>query len=676
MKDHKSQGEHLYSFFYTLFKRKYFILAVFLTTFGGILFGTFLVTRLWKATAKIRVQNSPKQQLTMFEGMTTPGTTITGINPANDVIPLLTSRELAERIVLEFRRDEIWKRRMEAPEGLRDEIFFFMDNYINPMAYLSKLGISPKSPVNYLAKAVGELQNDLEQIELEADTTIVNVSIWGESPQTATDMTNMLVQLLMEKNIEFSRAPIVEMIKLTRNQLGEVERNLRDVQQRLKAFKQETGFVLFSEEANILLQRLDMYESKLMELEGQLLSMKLEKRSDHPDMKSLEVVIEEYRNVMIPEVKEELQSLSMEDIVYQNLQEELQIREGLYTMLEEKVLALELMRDSPIGDLEIKIVDHARVYSNVRPDWPKAMINSVLGFIASIFTGIFLAFFVEYWDSSYRSVMKLEEDIKVTVLGAIPRFSWLDKRRLFNQFGAKSDVPKEDQYSEGDNDQRESRSLMQYSLLADQLLLDEKAKHGRRYLVTSPGQGEGKTYVVALLSRILASHGKRVLVIEANFRTPSFGAFLGRFSRFRKSTAGRRTIGLFDFCVGAVELSDVVTDVRGIDVIFAGSPPSPLTDYSGVLSTLKTRDELHQLMREYDFVFIDSPNIKEYRDPNLLSALSDGVVLVAEANKTPRRAILMALQRLKDLDSNLEGIILNKRVNYIPNAIQNLINTI
>jgi Mrp family chromosome partitioning ATPase len=56
--------------------------------------------------------------------------------------------------------------------------------------------------------------------------------------------------------------------------------------------------------------------------------------------------------------------------------------------------------------------------------------------------------------------------------------------------------------------------------------------------------------------------------------------------------------------------------------------------------------------------------------------MTDAVVLVVEANKTPRRTIVMALQRLKDGGATVAGMILNKRVNYIPDAIQNLIGSV
>ena len=60
----------------------------------------------------------------------------------------------------------------------------------------------------------------------------------------------------------------------------------------------------------------------------------------------------------------------------------------------------------------------------------------------------------------------------------------------------------------------------------------------------------------------------------------------------------------------------------------------------------------------------------------ILTESVDGTILVVEANRTPKRAIQMAIKKLRDTGSEITGIVLNKQVNYVPAFVQNLIDTL
>ncbi len=199
----------------------------------------------------------------------------------------------------------------------------------------------------------------------------------------------------------------------------------------------------------------------------------------------------------------------------------------------------------------------------------------------------------------------------------------------------------------------------------------------RSLLVTSPGEQEGKSWVSALLAATLARRGKKVLLIEANLSSPSLARILRVASNgTRRPRRAHAPAGLLEYCDGRVELKDAVRAASGVDVLFAGHPSAVTGDSIEVLAALKESTELAELRASYDFVILDSPSIKGHTDPLMLASMVDGVVLVVEANKTPRRRITMSLQRLADAGASVAGMILNKRVNYIPDAIQNLIDSV
>jgi tyrosine-protein kinase Etk/Wzc len=643
-------------------------LAIFLITFAGIIFGTYLVTPLWKATAKVRVQYNPKQQLTMFEGITTPGTVVSGINPANDVIQILTSRELAEKVVKKFERDKLWEKRTNAPESTREIIKWYIKDFLigKPVRFLQGLGILSEEPDNYLAMAVGEFQKDLEDIALEENTTVVNVSVWGESPQIATAMTNTLVQLLLEKNLEASRAPIDEIIKSTQEQLARAKRDLKVAQENLRRFKEESGLILYDEEAAILLQRLDKYEAELNSIKSQVRSLRVEKSAEHPEVKSLLARINEYRNIIIPQIQQDLMNLPLKEVELARLNQELEVREDLYSTLKQKLLELEVLKNSSLGDLELKVIDPARVYSYVHPDWPRWVINIPLGFVGSIFVSLIFVFFVEYWNSSFKSVKELEEDINMPVLSAVPKLGYFKRKKLAYSFMSSKSKNYGSNMPVKQIERKRIGPLDQYDLLADAILLKKKTHNGKRFLITSPGQGEGKSTITTMLGQILTMRGKKVLIIEANLRTPSLERML--------KVKGNK--GLLEYYIGDSELQDLIVNINGIDVIFAGNLSAHYVDPFEILTSHKMETLLQDLKTRYDFILIDSPCIKRFKDSLGLTALSDGVILIVEANQTPRRAILMAIEKINTVGGQIKGIILNKQVNYVPQVIQNLISSL
>ncbi len=651
-------GEYLYNFLYALFKRKYMTFAIFFVTFVGIVFGTYLTTTLWKATTKLRVQNNPKQQLALFEGITTPGIPVSGVNPANDIVQLLTSRELAEEVALKLGRDKLWDQRTNAPEKTKEIIRWHIYDFLiaKPIAFLQWLGILTDDPDNYLAMAVEELQEDLEEIELEEDTTIVNVTVWGESPEIATEISNLLANLAIEKNLQTSSKSVEKMLKSTKNQLDKAEQKLRNAQTKLRMFKQKSGLVLYDEEASIFLHRLDQYEAELKTMKSQLVALEIENMPDHPEVRGLKAKIDDYKKAVIPNLKRHLMELPVKEVEYEKLSWDLKVQEDTYTKLKQKILELEALKNSATADTDLTILDAGKVYSYVKPDWPHWVINIPLGFIGSFFVSIGFVLFAEYWNSSFKSVKELEEYTSLNALGAVPMLGYFERNKFFSSLrsGAESDARLPAKLGS-----KPRKPVTVQDSIADAVLLNSGKPQGNMFLMTSPGLHEGKSMVTAMLAQVLRSKGKKVLVIEADMRTPSL----------EKMFASRAEKGLADYYAGELNPEDVINAKNGVDLIFAGNPGAGVDPFE-MLGSKKIEDLLKHAKSKYDFILIDSQCVKRYKEPLVLSSLTDGVILVVEANQTQKRAIRMASEKIKASGGQIKGVILNKQVNYVPDILQ------
>jgi Mrp family chromosome partitioning ATPase len=76
-----------------------------------------------------------------------------------------------------------------------------------------------------------------------------------------------------------------------------------------------------------------------------------------------------------------------------------------------------------------------------------------------------------------------------------------------------------------------------------------------------------------------------------------------------------------------------------------------------------------ELREEFDIVLVDAPPLAHYADAIALGRLSDGVVLVIEAESTRRDSALAAVETLRSSEVKILGAVLNKRVYPIPEKL-------
>ena len=185
----------------------------------------------------------------------------------------------------------------------------------------------------------------------------------------------------------------------------------------------------------------------------------------------------------------------------------------------------------------------------------------------------------------------------------------------------------------------------------------------RTILVTSPRHREGATTVALGLATTLAKdRDARVLLIEANLRSPALG----------RTLATESNGGLVDYLQGRQPVESVVTriDSANFSVVSAGR----ITN--GVAQNVDFEllgEMLARLRPEYDFVVIDSPPVNSYADTSVLASKVDGVILVIEADRTPVAEAEAAKRQLERVGSRILGVVLNRKRSYIPAFIESLL---
>jgi capsular exopolysaccharide synthesis family protein len=202
----------------------------------------------------------------------------------------------------------------------------------------------------------------------------------------------------------------------------------------------------------------------------------------------------------------------------------------------------------------------------------------------------------------------------------------------------------------------------QYQKLRRRLAPTPKQPNVKVVLVAATTHGEGATTTSAILAATLARSGhSKILLIDANLRTPALeGVF---------NDNNQHTEGLSDVVATDVPVESVIyqTNFPNLFLLPVGkSHPSPSYLFDGDPITKLLND----LRERFDFIILDGAPLDGYSESFFLASKVDGVVLVAESEKTKKQTIRKIKKELEWEPINLLGIVLNKKKNYIPSALE------
>jgi succinoglycan biosynthesis transport protein ExoP len=258
----------------------------------------------------------------------------------------------------------------------------------------------------------------------------------------------------------------------------------------------------------------------------------------------------------------------------------------------------------------------------VRPNKP---LNITLGLIFGLIVGIGLAFFIEYLDTSVKTIDDVERAFQAPVLGVIPQ-----------NVGILVDEGPESRYAEA------------YRVLRTNILFSRKDENLTTVVVVSAGAGEGKSTTTLNLATVFAQAGQRVLVVDSDLRRPTL----------HKLLHVANDIGLTNYLLKQNTLEEVIqtTSVPTFNFMASGKLPS---SSMSILNSAAMREMVSELKHRYDFVFFDSPPILGVSDASVLASEMDMVIQVIQYRRYPQPMNLRAKQVIEKIGGTFLGIVLN-----------------
>ena len=316
-------------------------------------------------------------------------------------------------------------------------------------------------------------------------------------------------------------------------------------------------------------------------------------------------------------------------VTLERLDGEIKSLNGSVRRIESRLLDLRLLS----GDIQPPVNIQVEATPPIKPYLPQWTIMISMGFVIGVAIGVSLAFLLEFIDTSIKSPSDISRRIDLPLLGMVPHAE---------------DI--EDEIE----DLRLAFMTHPNSLIGEAfrqvrtcLLFSGPAEERRTLLIASPMPEDGRTTVATNLAASIAHGGRKVIILDANFRQPMIRRLFPQCGE----------AGLSSALVGQANWRDLVREVdQNLFVMPAGPlPPNP----ADLLGSEAMRKMLGEMSEEYEQVLIDGAPCLVVTDSSVLSTLTDGVLLVVRAGSNTHGVVQRARDMLTRVGAHVLGVVLN-----------------
>ena len=256
---------------------------------------------------------------------------------------------------------------------------------------------------------------------------------------------------------------------------------------------------------------------------------------------------------------------------------------------------------------------------------PRVGLNLALGALVGLVLGLGLAFFIEYLDTSVKTMDDVESLLGVPVLAIIPQHI-----RLLHK-------------ETGDTPDAEA-----YRILRTNIEFNRKNPDANTLSLVSGGPGEGKSTTLANLAFTSAQGGYSTLIVDADLRRPV------QHTLFDISNS----IGLTNYLTTDMALGDAIfpTTVEKLSIMPSGIFQA---DAVGILNSQRMSDMVAELKTRYDLILFDSPPMLGVSDGSVLASEVDQSIIVVQHRRFPRAMLARVKQAVTSVGGTVLGVVLN-----------------
>ena len=325
--------------------------------------------------------------------------------------------------------------------------------------------------------------------------------------------------------------------------------------------------------------------------------------------------------VMKNDTREEAIKRGLDAQDYVDAKRDFESDQELLQKMKLKQIGETITKKMPNDSIEI----HEDPQISQSPVSPNVTLNLVLGAVVGLIFGVGIAFFLEYLDTSVKSLEDVERYLQVPVLAVIPK----DVGILHKQSGMSPDAEA-------------------YRILRTNIEFNRKNPEDNAITVVSGGAGEGKSTTLVNLAYICAQGGYTTLMIDADLRRPRLHTFFDI----------NNSVGLTNYLTTELMLEDVILQTPVDNLYFMPSGILP-ADAAGILNSRRMSELIQDVKQRFDLVLVDSPPILGVSDASVLASEVDLTMIVVQHRKLPRNMLLRVKQAVENVGGNVIGVVLN-----------------
>ncbi|ANN78854.1 polysaccharide biosynthesis tyrosine autokinase [Bordetella flabilis] len=486
-------------------------------------------------------------------------------------------------------------------------------------------------------EAIESLQARMGIFERGRQSGVIGVTLQGQDPVLTAAVLNEIGQEYVRQNTNRKTAQAEKSLAFLDQQLPVLKKQLEESEARYNALRNSRGTIDLGEEAKLVLGQSVEAQNRIFQLKARRQELVTRFAGSHPSIEAIDRQIASITGDL-NRLNTKIRGLPdlEQDVV--RLTRDVKVNTDLYTGLLNNAQQLRMIRAGKVGN--VRVVDTA--VAAEKPLSPKAPMVIGVAALAGLVLSVIVAFLRNALFGGLTDPDEIERYTGLPVLATVP-FSELQNRLWRRARRKNARIPALLAQSNGSTPPIESlrsfRTVLQVAM---------RDSSNNIVVFTGPIAGVGKSFLSANFAFIQAAVGKRVLLIDADFRR-------GTLNRYFATSAEN---GLFEVLAGTVPLEAVTKRniMNGVDFISTGKVTF---DPSELLASEAFGECLHAMAADYDIVIVDTAPVLSSSDAAVVGAHAAAVMMVVRSGMNTVGEIRETAKRLQQAGAPVAGVVFN-----------------
>lgn len=542
------------------------------------------------------------------------------------------------------------------------------------------------------AGLANQYRGKLSIAPIEEEATLVTLSVSGSSPVQEADYLNKLMEVYLQQGLEVKNETAENTIRFIDGQIGSISDSLSKVESNLENFRLSNRLIDLSREGVNIQNRLENYgnEHSALMLQkqyyiylreyvssknetGDILSpgamgvengslerlvadlaglqkqkniMKVNISEDLPAVKIIDNGINDVKALIAENINSSMQSIDnaikdserrislVENELNKlpgterrliNIQRKFDLNNTVYNYLLEKKAEAGIAKASTVSDN--RIIDRAESFNSALIG-PKSRQNYIKGLMLGLLIPAILILLIDYLNNKIIDKKDIEKRTKAPIVGTISHNS------------LKTEVPVAEKPGSALTESfRSLRTNLKYFI---------KDASNPVISVSSTISSEGKTFISANLAAIIASNGKKVLLVGLDLRKP----------RIHKIFGISNDTGITNFLIGREKFENIIFQTEIENLWYAPSGPVP-PNPAELIDSPEMKEFITNAKKQFDYVIIDTPPVALVTDALLVSPLTDFYLFVVRQRYTSKNTLGLIEELHRNENIKSLGIVIN-----------------